>query len=240
MQLITLPNEELVDEVAALAVATVIRTQPNSSIVPAAGNTPMGTYRCLAAMRRQGALETKDLRIFQLDAYLGLAPDDPRSLRGWIRTTFLDPLDIDPENFTALPGDAGDPLRACRTYHDAVLRAGGFDLAILGLGPNGHLGFNEPPSTSGATTRIVSLTPESVRSNAVYWGDEDRVPKQALTAGLDLLLASRQILLIVKGAHKRKILHATLYGAIDPAVPASFLQKRPDVTVVADRAAVER
>jgi glucosamine-6-phosphate deaminase len=215
----------------------VIRADPTAAIVLATGDTPMGAYRELAARRQRGEVDTSRLRIFQLDAYLGLAADDPRSLYGWMARSVLGPLGIPEANVVRLPGDTPDPPAACRAYDAAVRAAGGLDLAVLGLGPNGHLGFNEPPSDAGAPTRIVALTEASIQSNARYWGGIDQVPRAAITAGMEVLLAAHRILLLVSGEHKREILHRTVAGPVDPQIPASYLQRAANVTVIADRAA---
>lgn len=231
------------DDYAALSQAgadlmvQLIRANPTAAIVLATGNTPMGVYGELAARRRRGEFDPSRLRIFQLDAYLGLAPEDPRSLYGWMARSVLDPLGIPGANVVRLPGDTAEPAAACRAYESAVRAAGGFDLAVLGLGPNGHLGFNEPPSDAEAPTRVIALTEASIQSNARYWGGAGQVPRAALTAGMDLLLAARQTLLLVSGEHKRDILRRTLAGPVDPQVPASYLQRAAGVTVLADRAA---
>jgi glucosamine-6-phosphate deaminase len=233
----------VVEDAAALAragadlVAATIRARPDAALVVATGETPMGVYRELAERRARGELETARLRVFQLDAYLGLAVDDRRSLYGWTLRSFVLPLGVPLANVVRLPGDAVDPEAACRAYAAAAREAGGFDLAILGLGPNGHLGFNEPPSPADAPTRLVDLTPESVASNARYWGGEDQVPRRALTCGMDLLLAARRALLVVSGAHKRDILRSAVDGPETPDVPASYLRRSPSATVLADRAA---
>lgn len=210
--------------------------EPGLSVVLATGETPMGVYRELAA--RRGQLETSRLRVFQLDEYLGLAPGDKRSLYGWTKRAVLDPLGIPAHNTVRLPGETSDPDGACRRYADRVGEAGGFDLAVLGLGPNGHLGFNEPPSGPDSSTRAVELADESVESNARYWGGRERVPRRAMTAGMDILLSARRILLVVSGAHKRAVLHRVLEGPASPEVPASYLRLARDVTVLADRAAL--
>lgn len=234
VELVCLPDAKTVADVAAQIVATTLRTRPAAALVAATGATPMPTYDRLATMRARGGLPVREVTVFQLDAYLGIAQDDPRALARWSRERFVQPLGIAEDRFVRLPGDTSDPQRACRAYDRAVREAGGFDLAILGLGPNGHLGFNEPPSAADAPTRRVTLTEESLDSNAAYWGDRDLVPREALTAGMDLLLAARTVLLIVTGSHKRDVLHRTLHGSVGPHLPASFLRRAPHAIVVAD------
>jgi glucosamine-6-phosphate deaminase len=218
-------------------VADLIAARPDASVVPATGDTPMGLYAELVEMRARGELDASRLRVFQLDEYLDVGPDDSRSLHGWLMRSFVLPLGIPGANVMRLRGDVDDVEAACAAYERAVEEAGGFDLAILGLGPNGHLGFNEPPSVPGAPTRLVDLTEASVESNARYWGGRHRVPRGAVTAGMARLLTARHVLLVVSGAHKSDILRRTLTGPPTPEVPASLLQQAADVTVLADQAA---
>jgi glucosamine-6-phosphate deaminase len=237
VKLIIVDDYEALSRTGATWLVEAIQAKSDSAIVAATGDTPMGMYIDLAQLRIRGLIDTSRLRVFQLDAYLGLAPDDPRALFGWTRRSFIEPLGIAAANVVRLEGDAPDPWEACRRYKAAVCEVGGFDISILGLGPNGHIGFNEPPSPPDAPTRLVDLTPESIRSNAHYWGGEDQVPHQALTCGMDLLLAARRTLLLVSGAHKHKILHLAVEGPQTPEVPASYLQSASNVTVIADQAA---
>ena len=237
VELILLDDYETLSRRGADWLAEAVRAKPDAAIVVATGDTPMGMYRELAERRARGLFDPSRLRVFQLDAYVGLTPDDPRSLFGWTRRSFIEPLGIAEANVVRLAGDASDPWEACRLYDAAVHKIGGFDLSILGLGPNGHLGFNEPPSPPDARTRLVELTPESIVSNARYWGAEEQVPRQALTCGMELLLAARQTLLLVSGARKHQILHRAIEGRQTPEVPASYLQSASNVTVMADRAA---
>lgn len=236
MELIVTDDYEALSRAGADEAASVIAEKLDATVVPATGNTPMGMYRELAARRKLGELDASRLRVFQLDAYLGIAPSDPRSLYGWMKRSILEPLGIPEANVVRLPEDA-DPLAACREYDRAVQAAGGFDLAVLGLGPNGHIGFNEPPADPCAPTRVVELTEASIESNAQYWGGRDRVPRWAITAGMAQLLSARRIILLVSGAHKREILQRVISGPVTPSVPASYLQQAPNVTVIADRAA---
>jgi glucosamine-6-phosphate deaminase len=237
VDLIVVDDYEALSRAGASWLIEAIQEQPEAAIVAATGDTPMGMYIDLAQRRLRDSIDTSRLRVFQLDAYLGLAPSDHRALFSWTRRSFIEPLGITEANVVRLAGDAPDPWEACRRYEAAVHEVGGFDISILGLGPNGHIGFNEPPSRPDAPTRVIDLTPESITSNARYWGDMEQVPRQALTCGMDLLLAARRTLLLVSGAHKHQILHRTVEGLQTPDVPASYLQSASNVTVLADRAA---
>jgi glucosamine-6-phosphate deaminase len=231
------PNYDAMSAATAQLVAEQLAAKPDSVLVLPTGNTPIGAYRDLAARYRRGELVTSRLRLFQLDEYLGIGPDDPRSLYGWNVSAIVEPLGIPLANVVRLPGDTDDPRAAGRAYDRQVEEAGGFDLAVLGLGPNGHLGYNEPPAERDAPTRVVELTESSLETGAQYWGSRDQVPRRALTAGMRQLLAARHIVLIVSGAHKRDILRQALEGPVTPDVPASWLQQAPNVTVIADEAA---
>lgn len=222
---------------AAGLMASAIRRNPTLSVVLATGNSPMDTYARLAELQRDGKVDARRMRVFQLDSYIGTPDDDPRSLFGWMDRSFLSPLGIVANNVVRFASAPTDVSRECHAFRKEIEACGGFDLSVLGLGPNGHLGFNEPPSDPQSTTRMVDLTQESVVSNAAYWGGQDAVPRQAMTVGLDALLAARQTLLIVTGAAKREILKRVLAGPVSSMVPASYLRDADNVTIIADRAA---
>ncbi len=217
-------------------VAEVIAAAPTAAIAVATGRTPMGLYAELAARRRSGVLETKAISAVQLDEYLGLEPDDRRSLFGWMHRSFLEPLGVRDDRVIRLPLD-GDLEGACAAFDRGLEARGALDLAILGLGRNGHLGFNEPPSDAGSSTRRVELSSSTIEANARYY-DGGRPPATAVTLGMRQLLSARAIVLVVSGSSKRTIVRRALEGPVGPAVPASFLQQAGgDVTVIVDRAA---
>ena len=208
-----------------------------TTAVVATGRTPLGAYARLGADSPPRRLAR--LRVFQLDEYVGVGPEDRRSLAAWTRRSFVDPLGIDPSGVVWLDGLAEDLEASCREYEQAVANAGGLDLAVLGIGPNGHLGFNEPPADSRSRTRVVRLSEASLRSNAAYWPDLE-VPTSALTAGMDLLLAARRVVLLASGRAKHDIVIRAFEGPVTPDVPASFLQEHPDVELVVDDDAWDR
>jgi len=223
---------------AADEVCVVARDIPDALLLTATGDTPMPAYAELARRHAAGELDTSRLRVAQLDEYLGLPPGDRRSLEGWTRAAVVGPWDIDEARFIPLRAPNGDADRACATYDAAVASAGGIELAVLGLGPNGHLGFNEPPSEAHAPTRRVWLTEASIISNARYWGLQADVPREALTAGMRVIMAARRVLLLVSGERKRHILAQLLGGEPQAALPASWLHRHPRATLFADRAAL--
>ena len=237
MQLTVTEDSAAMSALAADRIIQTIRAKPDAALLVATGSSPLGAYEIVARRARAEGIETARLRIFQLDEYLNLAAGDRRLLYGWMHRAVLDPLAIPDANVVRLPSIVADEARARRDYEAAVAAAGGFDLAILGLGPNGHLGFNEPPSGPAAPTRVVELTPESITSNGPYWGGTDRVPPQALTAGMSVIRDTRAVLLLVSGEHKRSILERTIRGEVTPDCPSTWLQRHPNVTVFADRAA---
>ena len=242
---VTDPAVRVLEDNAALAragadlVGSLVAAAPSASIVVATGETPMGIYGELARDREAGLLDTSRLRVVQLDDYVGVGPDDPRSLFGWMVHSFLDPLGIPLERVERLPTQ-GDLEAGCAAFDRSVDTSGGVDLAILGIGANGHLGFNEPPSEASSMTREVELSRSTIDANARYWGTHTAVPPRAVTMGLAPLLRSRRIVLVASGAGKRDIVERALRGPMTPDVPASHLRLAADAIVLLDRAAAPR
>ncbi len=219
---------------AARAIARAIESSPDLVVLAATGRTPTGAYENLAARYRSGGLNTSRMTVVQLDEYVDLDPDDRRSLLRWTERVLIDPIEVPRARVISFQPSSADAIESCRAYEDAVRSTGGIDLAILGLGPNGHLGFNEPPSGPDDPTRVVQLADASIASNAAYWGSTTEVPSRAMTAGMDIILSTKKILLLVSGEHKADILRRTLEDDASNDVPASYLRHASDVTVIAD------
>ncbi|MCB1500299.1 MAG: glucosamine-6-phosphate deaminase [Bauldia sp.] len=224
---------------AAAMVVAQLRAKPDSLLVLPTGATPLGLFRALVAAAEAGDLDASCVRFVTLDDYRGIAADDPRRLLLWLRRALLDPLGVGEDRIVAFDPE-GDPEAEPARIEAAIAEGGGIDLAIVGLGPNGHLGFNEPCSRFDSRARRIALTPESIRSNAAYWGSEDVVPREGFTLGLGTLMEARRLVLIASGARKRGILAAALDGPTGEAVPATLLRLHPEATVIADRAALGR
>lgn len=232
---------EVVDDAAALArvaadvVCGVLRATPDAVIVPATGETPLGLYAQLAARHDAGEFDASRLTVVQLDDYLGLNDGDRRSLYGWMERALLVPLHVRDDQVVRLPTD-GDTAAIAEFDRDLARR--GIDLAILGIGENGHLGFNEPPTSAVSDTRIVELSPETITANARYWGTTAEVPSRAITLGLRQILAARRIVVLASGRQKHDIVHRAFEGPVREDVPASLLQNAAaEVTVIVDRGA---
>lgn len=226
---------ELSRAAAALLLEWVADFSSPSIVLPT-GNTPLGCYAALAADPRARALT--GARLIQLDEYHGIARDDPRNLAEWLMRALLRPLAIPAARLQRFDSSAGNAAAEAARMEE-IVEAIGIDVAILGLGPNGHIGFNEPGSIFDSPTRLIELTPESIRSNAAYWG-EGRVPPFAFSLGLGTLARARRTLLLVSGERKADILAETLNGPISPTVPATYLRALSGAVVIADQLALRK
>jgi len=205
------------------------------TVVLPTGNTPLGLYHNLATGSKGQFLA--NARFIQLDEYQGIPREDFRTLAGWFWRILLNPLSIPKTALISFDSSARDPDREA-VRMEAVATKTDIDACVLGLGLNGHLGFNEPGSDFASQTRVVDLSADSIKSNAAYWGDEALVPRRAFTLGLGTLATSRHTLLLVSGPHKASILATALIGPQTPEVPATCLASFRDATVIADRSAI--
>lgn len=224
---------------ANLIAAEVIR-RPNCVLGLATGSTPIGTYENLIARNRAGDLSFREVRTVNLDEYKGLAPTHDQSYRYFMQTNLFDHVDILPENTNVPDGLATDADAECARYDALVASLGYADLQLLGLGRNGHIGFNEPDGHFTKETHVVDLTDSTIDANARFFAARDDVPRQALTMGVGCIMAARRVLLIASGADKADALYNAVCGPISPDCPASILQLHGDVVVVGDEAALHR
>jgi len=234
--IITDTYNELSRTAATVAVDFLLDNPTTPTVIPT-GNTPLGMYRELIEIHRKGDIDLTNYCYVQLDEYVGIEKSDKRNLYRWMKQVFLDQIGIAELQAIHFDSEAADEVIESEYIESTIEQIGGIGLCILGLGPNGHLGFNEPGSTFNTKTRVVDLTPESVKSNTRYWGKEELVPKRAFTLGLGTLKSAKKTLLLVSSAKKSKILAETLEGSITTEVPATMLRLMDDVTIIADKAA---
>lgn len=231
-------DEERAGEAAAEEVAALVAARAEATLGLPTGRTPLPLYRALILRHREGGLELRQVRTFNLDEFVGVSPYGTSSFRAYMERHLFTQVDLMPSNIHFLDGQASDLEAECARYEAAIAAAGGLDLAILGVGANGHLAFNEPADALVARTHVARLTLQTRRSSAaLFGGDVGAVPARALTMGIGTLLAARKILLIACGAGKAGAVAALLGGQVTPRMPVSFLQLHRDVSVVLDRGA---
>jgi glucosamine-6-phosphate deaminase len=223
---------------AADIVSNTLLSKPDAAIAFPTGTTPLAMFDLLAARASRGESDFSSVTIFCLDEYVGVTVDDPNSLTRWLSEALLDRIGIKPDQLHTLPVTAGDLIESAAEFDRAVSARGGLDLAILGLGPNGHIGYNEPGSSSDSRTRVITLTDESRDQASAYWEGSLAIPGQAMTMGVGTLLESKQILLLVTGEAKADMLRRTLQEPMSPEVPASWMRiAGPRLRIIADEAA---
>jgi glucosamine-6-phosphate deaminase len=210
-----------------------LKSKPDGVYGFATGGTPVGMYQQLIRV----APDVSQMTAFNLDEYYPIRPDDPQSYFYFMRRNLFDGLGLPAERTNIPSGTADDPLAECAAYEQKIQKAGGIDLQILGIGNNGHIGFNEPSEAFTAATNYVPLTEVTIQANARFFESADEVPRHALTMGIRSIMLAKRILLLTSGEGKASILRDSLMGPITPLVPASVLQMHPDVTVIADKAA---
>jgi glucosamine-6-phosphate deaminase len=235
------PDEQAMSRLAADAIAATAFQIPEAAIAVPTGSTPLGMFADLVERVRRGDLDLSRVHIYCLDDYLGVGPDDPNSLTGWLQRAFLDPAGIDPNRVHAVPATDPDPAAAVLRYEAELAARGGLELAIVGLGPNGHVAYNEPGSAVGSRPRVVRLTPQSLAQASAYWEGAVPIPDHAVTVGVGTLLEARRIVLIVSGEGKAEMLRRTLHDPMSADVPASWLRSAADrLEVIADESAASR
>lgn len=234
MEYLYTPDYDSLGRNAARWVAREILRQPDLTLGLPTGSTPVSMYRYLVRLYEEGLISFQCIRTFNLDEYVGLKATHPQSYATFMREHLWSKVDLSPCAADIPRGDATDLDGECDRYDGCLAAAGGLDIQILGIGLNGHIGFNEPSHNLEVGTHVVDLTEETIKANARFFEAIDDVPRQAITMGMGSIMRARKILLLVSGENKRDILHRTLYGPVTPEVPASILQLHADLTVMSD------
>ena len=240
LRITTFPNDRALAKTLAVGIAAELRENPRLVLGLPTGRTPIRLYRELAALYAHGEVDFSQATTFNLDEFVGIDPSDAGSYRTFMQEHLFAHVNLASERIHFLNGAAPDLDAECRRYEEAITAAGGIDLQLLGIGTNGHIGFNEPARALVARTHRVTLKAETRRSNAsLFGGDPERVPHEALSMGMTTILHAARIILIATGKAKARCIDRMASGPITPKLPASFLQLHRKVDLMLDEAAAE-
>jgi len=237
MEIIIQPDVPAASRIGARLVARLIRQKPDAVLGLATGRSPIPLYTELARLRREENLDFARVRTFNLDEFIGLPPEHPASYHTFMKTHLFDHINVPPEGIHIPDGLAADVEETCRSYEAEIRACGGIDLQVLGVGSDGHIGFNEPTSSLASRTRIKTLTDRTRRDNSAGFGRPEDVPYHVLTMGIGTIMESRTCLLLAFGRKKAKAVAAAAEGPITAMVPASILQMHPRAVVLLDEEA---
>jgi glucosamine-6-phosphate deaminase len=240
VEVVILPDADAVARLAAERIAAAVRRRPDAVLGLATGSSPTGTYARLAAAVAAGELDLSRASGFALDEYVGIPAEHPESYAAVIRRTVTEPLGMDPARVHVPDGRAADLEAAAEEYDRAIAAAGGVDVQLLGIGANGHIGFNEPTSSFASRTRIKTLSSRTRSDNARFFASPDEVPTHCLTQGLGTILEARELLLVAQGEAKAEAVAAAVEGPLSSMCPASALQLHRRAAVLVDEAAGSR
>ncbi len=238
MKLLVCKNYDEMSDAAARMVADVMHAKPACVLGLATGSTPVGMYSRLAQMNRAGELDFSTVTSVNLDEYYPITPDNDQSYRYFMNEQLFDHVNIDKSRTYVPDGNAADPVAACEAYEANIARLGGIDIQVLGIGQNGHIGFNEPDDALEVCTHVTSLTESTIRANARFFASEEDVPTQALTMGIGTILNARKIIILANGRSKHDAVTRMLAGKLDTSCPASMLNLHHDVTLICDEEAL--
>jgi glucosamine-6-phosphate deaminase len=245
MRLIIEPDYESLSKWAAYYIAARIKNANPTAEKPfvlglPTGSSPLGVYKQLIELHQQGGLSFKYVVTFNMDEYVGLPKDHPQSYYSFMWTNFFSHIDILPENVHILNGNASCLEAECAAYEESIKKAGGIDLFLGGIGPDGHIAFNEPGSSLVSRTRVKSLTTDTIIANSRFFdNDVNQVPKTALTVGVGTVLAAREVLIVVNGHNKARALQQAVEGAVNQMWTITILQVHPKGIIVCDEAACD-
>lgn len=225
---------------AANLISAQVLTKPDSVLGLATGSSPIGTYKELIRRYEMGDLDFSGIRTVNLDEYKGLSGDHEQSYRYFMDTHFFDHVNIDKANTNVPNGLAEDTDGECARYDDLIASMGGIDLQLLGIGHNGHIGFNEPEDIFRKETHCVALAESTINANSRLFEKKEDVPRYAFTMGIKNIMMARKIVMVISGEDKADIVAKAFFGPVTPQVPASILQLHPDVSIVGDAAAFSK
>ena len=240
MKIIVEKTYERMCRMAANILSAQIILKADSVLGLATGSTPCGIYKQLIDWYNKGDVDFSKVRTVNLDEYVGLAPEHDQSYRYYMDQNLFDHVNIDKANTHVPNGLAKDAQAECLRYDKLIQSLGGTDVQLLGIGLNGHIGFNEPSDVFDTGTHCVDLAESTIEANSRFFEREEDVPRQAITMGIKTIMQAKKIVLAINGEKKREIAKNALYGPVTPRCPASVLQLHPDVTVVLDEAAAGR
>lgn len=237
MKIEILKNYDAVSDRAAEIVGAAVKADPEITLGLPTGETPIGLYDRLTEAYRKGELDFSGVTTFNLDEYYPIDPENEQSYRYFMNKHLFSRINIPIESTHVPCGNASDPEEAALTYETMIREQGGVDLQVLGIGRNGHIGFNEPGGAFDTPTHVVTLTESTIEANARLFHSADEVPRRALTMGIGTILSAKKILILITGKEKHDALKALLAGNETPDCPASALHRHPDVTLLADESA---
>lgn len=237
MKLIVCTNYEEMSTAAANILADVMKENPACVLGLATGSTPVGMYKKLIEKNAAGEIDFSKVTTVNLDEYYPIAPDNDQSYRYFMNENLFNHVNIDKTRTFVPDGMASDPVAACETYEEIVARVGAADIQVLGIGQNGHIGFNEPDSALEVKTHVTSLTESTIKANARFFASESDVPTKAMTMGIGTILNAKKIIILANGAAKHDAVAKMLAGKLDTSCPASMLNLHRDVTVICDELA---
>lgn len=240
MEVIITSTYEEMSKVSAQIIAREIKHKHDLVLGLATGDTPVGTYRELAALHKSEGLDFSKVKSFNLDEYIGLAPVHPNSYNFTMRDVLFSHVNINPENIYVPQGNIDDPEQFSEWYESQIKRAGGIDLQVLGIGTDGHIGFNEPGSSLASRTRIKALHMQTIEDNSRFFESIDQVPRFAITMGVGTILEAKKILLIAYGEKKADVVAQFIEGPVTSQITASALQLHSYATVVLDEPAASK
>ncbi len=237
LRIIVCENYEKMSEKAAELVLAQVTLKPDSVLGFATGSTPLGLYEKLGEMFSTGQIDFSNTVSFNLDEYYPIKKDDPNSYNDYMQKNLFSKINIKKENAHLLDGETDDPEKECEEYERMIERVGGIDMQILGIGSNGHIGFNEPDSVMYPYTHTTHLTESTIKANSRFFNSVDDVPKKALTVGILTILSSKRIILMANGAGKKQVISELLGDGIKLNLPAELLKRHSDVTLICDKEA---